>query len=75
MLHAYEVFMAAMHDDIVRQALIDKAPRTLDDLPPEMIPEYEPIRNSSADIMDILTRFVLARRNDWHPKFMRYLLF
>lgn len=75
LLECYEIFMAGMNDETIRAALIDHAPRTLDDLPPETIPEYGPIRNSSAEIMDILTRFVLARRNDWHPNFMRYLLF
>lgn len=75
LLKSYEIFMAAINDESIRNALIKKAPRMLDDLPPDRIPEYEPIRSSSAEIMDILTRFVLARRNDWHPIFMRYLLF
>lgn len=75
LLECYETFMAAMNDESVRQSLIDRAPRTPDELPPRIIPEYEPIHRNSAEIMDILTRFVLARRNDWHPVFLRYLLF
>ncbi|MDN5836909.1 MAG: DUF294 nucleotidyltransferase-like domain-containing protein [Nitrosospira sp.] len=75
LLECYEVFLAAMNDAGTRQALIDEAPRTLADLPPEKILAYSPIHESSAEIMDILTRFVLARDNDWSRRFMRYLLF
>lgn len=75
LIECYEVFLAAMNDEATRNALIQKAPRTLNDLPPVKVPEYEPIHNSSAEIMDILTRFVLARANDWSPAFLRYLMF
>lgn len=75
LLEAYEVFLAAMADADTRQALIDKAPRTLDDLPPPIIPEYEPIQASTARIMDILSRFVMARGDDWSRQFINYLLF
>lgn len=75
LLECYEVFMAAMQDDSIRNALIEQAPRTLDDLPPAQIPEYAPIQDSSATIMDILTRFVIKRVDDWSPVFLRYLLF
>lgn len=75
LLAHYETFLAAMNDESIRQALIDKAPRDLADLPPERIPEYAPIHESSTRIMEILTRFVLARDQDWSPAFLRYLLF
>ncbi len=75
LLEAYEVFLAAMADDDTRQALIDKAPRTMADLPPPIIPEYEPIQASTHRIMTILTDFVLARRDDWSRQYLNYLLF
>lgn len=75
LLENYEVFLAAMNDAATRQALINEAPRTLADLPPERIPAYRPIHESSSNIMDILTRFVLARGDDWSQRFLRYLLF
>lgn len=75
LLSCYETFLAAMADEAIRTALIEQAPRTLDDLPPEMIEAYQPIQESSAEIMAILTRFVLNRRDDWHPRFLQYLLF
>lgn len=75
LLEAYEVFLAAMADDDTRQALIDKAPRTMADLPPPIIPAYEPIQASTHRIMTILTDFVMARRDDWSRQFLNYLLF
>ena len=75
LLEAYEVFLAAMADDDIRQALIDKAPRSMDDLPPPIIPEYEPIQASTHRIMTILTDFVMAKRHGWSRSFLNYLLF
>lgn len=75
LLQCYETFLAAMADDDIRNALIDQAPRTLDELPPAMIPAYAPIQEGTARLMSILTRFVLNRADDWHPRFLQYLLF
>lgn len=75
LFECYEVFLAAMNDASVRTALIEQAPRKPEDLPPKKIPEYQPIHDGSAEIMDILTRFILARGNDWSRRFLRYMLF
>ena len=71
---SYEVFMAAMSDPETRQHLIAVSPREISDLGQPFDPVYARLHVLTAAIAEELTRFVLDRRDDWHPRFFQYYL-
>lgn len=75
LLDAYESFMQCMSSSQFRASLIDARPASFDELANMDIPAYEELGASADSIMKELTRFTLARRNDWSEKFFEYLLF
>jgi predicted nucleotidyltransferase len=71
----YARFMLAMEDGGVRQRLVADSPRHLHQLPPVHGVDYAPLHAGARAIRAELLRFVLARQQDWSPRFMEYLLF
>lgn len=71
----YAEFLRAMEDGALRDRLVADSPRTLAELPPQETPDYQRLYTGSRAISAELTRFIFARRSDWSPRFVEYLLF
>ena len=74
LLDAYEFFLTQMGSPRVRKILVESGPNTLAELQNERPPEYQALHTHSAGLLSELSRFILARRNDWSQVFFEYLL-
>ena len=71
----YEAVHALLSDPMLRAALVAQSPRSEAELPAAWPAPYADIHHHGGEILRLLTRFVLARRDDWHPVFFGYLIF
>ena len=74
-LQAYEYFMSQLKREEVREQLVKTTPLTLEELYTTHLPVYDDLHRNSKKIISELTRFLLARKNQWSDAFFEYLLF
>lgn len=64
-IETYDCIHARLSDPMVRAELIAKSPRSPDEVARVHSGAYAEIHALSASLLDELTRFILARRDDW----------
>jgi len=70
----YDAVHALLADPGQRAGLVADSPATAESLPACYPPAFEEIHRLSGELLRGLSRFVLERRDDWHPDFFSYLI-
>jgi len=70
---AYDRVHALLADPLVRGELVGASPLSPETVPACHPPAYQEIHDLSGDILRRLSRFVLERRDEWHPDFFAEL--
>ncbi|MCZ6665607.1 MAG: hypothetical protein O7B81_09900 [Gammaproteobacteria bacterium] len=74
-LEAYEVIHRLTSDPAIRDELLTTGPDSIATLAREPLGAYAQIHDASGHIIQVLTRFVLARQAEWDPRFYERLIF
>ncbi len=74
-LDAYEVIHRLISDRAIRDELLTTGPDSIATLAREPLRAYAQIHEVSGNIIQVLTRFILARQADWDPRFYERLIF
>ena len=70
----YDRVHALLTDPTVRAELIERSPGSAEMMPSQHPPAFAEIHRLSGGLLRRLSRFVLERRDDWHPYFFSYLI-
>jgi hypothetical protein len=70
----YDRVHALLTDPAVRAELIERSPGSAEMMPSQHPPAFAEIHRLSGGLLRRLSRFVLERRDDWHPDFFSYLI-
>lgn len=71
---AYDRVHALLTDPMVRVELVESSPVSAQNVPALHPPAFAEIHRLSGEMLHILSRFVLTRRDDWHPDFFSDLI-
>lgn len=72
--NAYDRVHALLADPMIRAELVESSPVSAERMPPRHPPAYAEIHRLSGELLRRLSRFVLERRDDWHPEFFSDLI-
>lgn len=75
LLLAYETAHKLLSDPASRAELVVTGPQSVNGLGGETSARFKQMKVTSAEIMGVLTRFVLARQTHWDPRFFERLIF
>lgn len=70
----YDRVHALLGDPLVRAELVERSPVSAEMMPSRHPPAFAEIHRLSGELLRRLSRFVLERRDDWHPDFFSYLI-
>ena len=75
LLSAYETIHALLSDPASRAELVATGPESINDLGGKTSVVFTQIKVASAEILRLLTSFILARQTQWDPRFFERLIF